>query len=61
MKGTEIYNVGLGFKKWIYYNVKATSYENALKKAKKMYMNEKDFVGTGYERNEDFDKVEKIK
>jgi len=58
MKETKRYRVSLGFKKWIYFDVKATSYGSALRKARKRYEDGKDYIGTGYERQEDFDTVE---
>jgi hypothetical protein len=61
MMETKKYRVNLGFKEWIYFDVKATSRKDALKKARKMYADGKNYNGFNNEREEEFDTVEEIK
>jgi phosphatidylethanolamine-binding protein (PEBP) family uncharacterized protein len=51
------YRVSLGFKHWIYFDIKALSKEQAIQKAKKMYERGKAYNGMNDERTEDFDEI----
>jgi len=55
------YRVSLGFRHWIYYDVKAGSREKALQKARNKCSKGEDYDGQAVDREEEFDEVEEIK
>jgi len=53
------YRVGIGLKEWTYFYVNASSNEKALKKARKLYEDGKNYMGEQTaERDEELDTVE---